>query len=101
MRLLVLQTSHWAVCFTSVNRFTANFRGSGPLQFVCYVERVSLRPRAIHVEVAPVLWTLLVVILILWALGMVGNIGSLVHLLLLLALVVLLVQIITGRRAAL
>jgi hypothetical protein len=51
--------------------------------------------------IAPMLWTLFVILLVLWLLGVVSSytLGGFIHILLVLAIVAVLVQLIRGRTA--
>jgi hypothetical protein len=49
---------------------------------------------------APMLYTLVVILLVLWLLGLVSSytLGGFIHVLLVLAVVILILQLVTGRR---
>jgi Family of unknown function (DUF5670) len=49
---------------------------------------------------APMLWTILVILLVLWLIGFLGHFGGgLIHLLLVIALIVFIINLVSGRRA--
>lgn len=64
----------------------------------------SVRPdigRPSEIEVAPMLWTIVLILVVLWALGLITAVGgAFIHVLLIIAVVVLVAQLLTGRRAA-
>jgi hypothetical protein len=52
------------------------------------------------IEMAGLLWTVLVVLVVLWLIGFVAGIGGgLIHLLLVIAVIILVVNLLTGRSA--
>jgi hypothetical protein len=53
-------------------------------------------------EVAPMLWTIFVILLVLWLLGLITStlFGGFIHLLLVIAVIVLIYNLIAGRSAA-